>query len=127
VNREAAAEVYELAAAQARSDDDDALRAELAYQVVNDLALTEGGWMQRFITARGAQLPDDESLLVTSWLFCRAPSTRSSQYAPAMPPSTCETCATPRPSQSKNEPSAVRPESAPSYAHGRYRTAQLIN
>ena len=33
-----------------------------------DCALTEGGWLQRFLDERGVLLPEDEALLVTAWM-----------------------------------------------------------
>jgi hypothetical protein len=37
--------------------------------LVVDVVLAEFGWLQRFLDERGALLPDDERLLVTSWLL----------------------------------------------------------
>jgi hypothetical protein len=65
----AAAETV-LAIARTRAldpDDDDSLAQAFADPIVVDLALTEGGWFERFLDERGALLPDDEQLLARSW------------------------------------------------------------
>jgi SEC-C motif len=43
--------------------------AALGDPLVLDLVFTEGGWWQRFVTERGPVLPDDEAILVSSWLL----------------------------------------------------------
>jgi hypothetical protein len=60
------------ATAYARADGDDtneALAHALGDPLVLDVVLTEGGWFERFLRARGALLPDDEALLAESWLL----------------------------------------------------------
>lgn len=39
----------------------------MANPVVIDVALTEGGWWERFVVERGPLLPDDEVLMIQSW------------------------------------------------------------
>jgi tetratricopeptide (TPR) repeat protein len=57
--------------AMVAEDDDgpDASAVEEALEdgAVIDIALTEGGWFERFLTERGPLLPDDEALLGASW------------------------------------------------------------
>ena len=48
-------------------DDDESLAQAFADPIVVDLALTEGGWFERFLDERGAPLPEDEQLLARSW------------------------------------------------------------
>lgn len=61
--------------ADAEFFDDDELHelvgAALADPLVFDVALAEGGLMEEFLDARGPLLPDDEQLLVASWLSVR--------------------------------------------------------
>jgi hypothetical protein len=58
--------VVELASIVA-DDDDETLREVFATPIPIDLALTEGGWFEEFLTDRGALLPDDEGLLARAW------------------------------------------------------------
>lgn len=60
--------VFALASARALDPEDYSSLAE-AFEdpIVIDLALTEGGWFERFLDERGALLPEDELLLARSW------------------------------------------------------------
>jgi hypothetical protein len=60
--------VFEYAAARAVDpDDEDALYGALNDPLVIDVVLHEGGWFERFLTERGALLPEDEALLARAW------------------------------------------------------------
>ncbi|MGH9010767.1 MAG: SEC-C domain-containing protein, partial [Acidimicrobiia bacterium] len=66
----AQADVYEIAVARAVDPDDtDEVARTFEDPIVMDLALTEGGWFERFVAERGPLLPDDEQLLARSWLL----------------------------------------------------------
>jgi hypothetical protein len=61
-------DVMEVARARAADPDDDGSLADAFDDpIVMDLALTEGGWFDRFLEERGALLPADEALLAQSW------------------------------------------------------------
>jgi hypothetical protein len=66
----AQADVYEIAQARAVDPDDpDSVAKTFEDPIVMDLALSEGGWFERFVAERGPLLPDDEALLARSWLL----------------------------------------------------------
>ena len=68
--RDATLDVLSLAMARAGDDSDEsALPRAMSDPLVLDLALTEGGWFERFYHARSALLPDDEAILAASWLL----------------------------------------------------------
>lgn len=48
-------------------DDPDSVAAAYNDPIVMDLALTEGGWFERFLDERGPLLPADELALALSW------------------------------------------------------------
>lgn len=57
------------AAAIVADGDREAMARAWGDPLVVDVVLAEFGWLQRFLDERGALLPDDERLLVTSWLL----------------------------------------------------------
>jgi hypothetical protein len=61
--------VMTLAHCRAVGADDDSVLEALADPIVNDTALTEGGWFARFVADRTPLLPEDEALLASSWLL----------------------------------------------------------
>ncbi|RIK10767.1 MAG: hypothetical protein DCC49_02255 [Acidobacteria bacterium] len=68
--RNARMAVMTLASARAVDPhDNDSILEALSDPIVIDLALTEGGWFERFLEERGPLLPEDESVLAHSWLF----------------------------------------------------------
>jgi hypothetical protein len=72
VRRGGAAEEELLELAMARAVDPsraDSRRAATEDPIVIDAALTELGWFERFLDECGTLLPDDETLLATSWLL----------------------------------------------------------
>lgn len=61
-------DVFTLASARAGGDANvDKLSDAFADPFVFDIALHELGWFERFLTERGALLPEDEALLAASW------------------------------------------------------------
>lgn len=61
-------DVMSLAMARAVDPDDpDSVDEALDDPIVMDVALTEGGWFERFLADRGPLLPDDEALLAAAW------------------------------------------------------------
>lgn len=66
---EAQSDVFDIAEARAGSADRAAMADAFADPIVTDLALTEGGWFERFLEERGPLLPDDEAILAASWIL----------------------------------------------------------
>ena len=63
-------DVFAIATARAADPDDtNSIADAFADPIVMDLALTEGGWFERFLEERGRLLPDDELLLAQSWVL----------------------------------------------------------
>lgn len=66
--REAREEVLDLAEFRAVDpEDEDSVTQALEDPLLMDLVLTEHGWFESFIDARGSLLPEDELLLAQSW------------------------------------------------------------
>ena len=59
--------LLDLAAARAGDDDEESFGQAMEDPLIPDLALTEGGWFDRFLADRSAVLPDDEALLAAAW------------------------------------------------------------
>ena len=65
---EADNDVYTMAESRALDPDDPrSLGEAFGDPIVIDLVLTELGWFERFVQARGALLPDDEALAARAW------------------------------------------------------------
>lgn len=60
--------IYEHARVRALDpDDENSVLEALEDPLVVDVVLHEGGWFDRFLTDRGALLPEDEALLASAW------------------------------------------------------------
>jgi hypothetical protein len=67
---EAATDIEELCRCRATDPDDQgSVEAAMDDPIVIDGALTEMGWFETFLEARGPLLPEDEQLLAQSWLL----------------------------------------------------------